>query len=325
MLCCQNRPELFNHFNSSAPGYDPANAENVEWTGWSSATALDISWLNWGSQMRMAPAQNIHAPRVKQATKRALTVAGKVVAQWWEAAPLADRKLLIGIKIGCEAGIGWQVWAYAGANSIFQRHPHNSSFDPKTGGNHSAPPEPPTFGHSQQIGFAAATSSGLTTSGALTNAHVQTLTHWYLRNMTDVVTAAGVPTSVLFTHYGGTLIPKGGIAGVDGLAPTMAYAGGELPGIALGVSLYVTPLDEVPSFAHGAAVREEGWGAVEFGLPNFDAPAGVQPGSEAAWLAGMNRTLQLTGCRLLAQVPLSAAAVAAATHLIAVAGREREQ
>jgi hypothetical protein len=47
----------------------------------------------------------------------------------------------------------------------------------------------------------------------------------------------------------------------------MKYAGGELPGIGLGVSLYDTLLDLVPSFVSGPAQRAEGWGAVEFGLP----------------------------------------------------------
>ena len=38
------------------------------------------------------------------------------------------------------------------------------------------------------------------------------LTNWYLANMSQVVIGAGVPSSVLFTHYGGTLIPAGGVA-----------------------------------------------------------------------------------------------------------------
>lgn len=69
----------------------------------------------------------------------------------------------------------------------------------------------------------------------------------YLGNLTEVVVAAGVPKSALLTHYGGTLIPKG----ADPVAPTMKYVGGELPGIGLGVSLYDTLLDLVPSFVAG--------------------------------------------------------------------------
>jgi hypothetical protein len=100
--------------------------------------------------------------------------------------------------------------------------------------------------------------------------------------MTAVVVAAGVPKSVLLTHYGGTLIP----AGADPVAPTMKYAGGQLPGIGLGVSLYETLLDLVPSFVAGPARRAEGWGAVEFGLPQCTRrPAGTAPNSLEAWIA----------------------------------------
>jgi hypothetical protein len=51
-----SRSDLWNHFNSSAPGYDANNAENVEWTSWSSRDAVDVSWLNWGRQMRVVRA-----------------------------------------------------------------------------------------------------------------------------------------------------------------------------------------------------------------------------------------------------------------------------
>ena len=135
-----NRADLWNHWNSSAEGYNPKNKENVEWTSWDSNDAVDVSWLNWGSQMRVAPAQNIHAPAVKAATAHSLGVVSKVVAQWWAAASPADRRMLAGIKIGCEAGIGWQTWQYKDGNAIFLKHPHNTSFDPTTGANHSAPP-----------------------------------------------------------------------------------------------------------------------------------------------------------------------------------------
>ena len=310
------RPDLWNHWNKSAPGYDPSNRENVEWTSWSEESALKISWLNWGRQIRMPPAQNIHAPRVRAATAHALRVVGRVVGAWWAGANVEDRALLAGIKLGCEASIGWQTWAYPDANLIFDKWPHDDQHDPTYGGNHSAPPEPPTFGHAQ-IGFAAATTSSLKSAGPLTNHDVQTLTHWYLANLTAAVIEVGVPKSVLFTHYGGTLIP----AGASPVAPTMPYSAGELDGVALGVSLYVTPLDQVPAFAT-ATRRREGWGAVEFGLPDATAPAGVAVGSVESWLAGINRTLSLRGCRLLSQLPLTPNATAAANALIRAAGSD---
>lgn len=38
------RPDLWNWWDSTKPGYDPANRENVEWTGWSSDQAIKIAW-----------------------------------------------------------------------------------------------------------------------------------------------------------------------------------------------------------------------------------------------------------------------------------------
>ena len=40
------------------------------------------------------------------------------------------------------------------------------------------------------------------------------------------------------------------------------------------------------------AQRAEGWGAVEFGLPQYQAPVGTAPNSLEAWILGMNRTLR---------------------------------
>ena len=40
------------------------------------------------------------------------------------------------------------------------------------------------------------------------------------------------------------------------------------------------------------AQRVEGWGAVEFGLPQYQAPVGTAPNSLEAWILGMNRTLR---------------------------------
>jgi hypothetical protein len=54
------RPDLWNWWDPTKPGYDPKNRENVEWTGWGPENAVKISWRNWGSQIRVLPAPNIH-------------------------------------------------------------------------------------------------------------------------------------------------------------------------------------------------------------------------------------------------------------------------
>ena len=67
--------------------------------------------------MRMTPAQNIHSPQVMLMTHGVLRRLSSVVGSWYSKASLAERSLLAGIKLGCEAGIGWQTWDYPQAVS----------------------------------------------------------------------------------------------------------------------------------------------------------------------------------------------------------------
>ena len=57
------RPDLWNWWDSSQAGYDPANRENVEWTGGSPDDAINIAWRNWGQQIRVLPPPNLASPR----------------------------------------------------------------------------------------------------------------------------------------------------------------------------------------------------------------------------------------------------------------------
>ena len=50
----------------------------------------------------MVPAQNIHAPRVMEATREAVGAVASVVAAWFKLASPRQRLLLAGIKLGCE-------------------------------------------------------------------------------------------------------------------------------------------------------------------------------------------------------------------------------
>ena len=162
----------------------------------------------------------------------------------------------------------------------------------------------------QQIGFAAATAAGLKSSGPLTNLDVQHLVAMYLSNLTSTAIAAGMPKTVILTHYGGTLLSD------PGGSPIMPYKAGIVPGITLGVSLYKIPLDESPTFQPAVDAADVQWGAVEFGLGSFWAPPGIHPNSPDAWYAAYNRTLKQPGCRLLSQCPLSNQSVAAVKRLL---------
>lgn len=58
----QARPDLWNWWDKSKPGYNPENKKNVEWTDWTPDSAVKIGWRNWGSQHRVLPMPNLMSP-----------------------------------------------------------------------------------------------------------------------------------------------------------------------------------------------------------------------------------------------------------------------
>ena len=68
----QGRPDLWNWWNATLPGYNPKNVANVEWTGWQSANATQIAWANWGAQFRKPPHPNLASPAFRAAAADAV-------------------------------------------------------------------------------------------------------------------------------------------------------------------------------------------------------------------------------------------------------------
>lgn len=124
---------LWNWFDTTAPGFDPANIENVEWTGWTPDTAIKISWRNWGRQIRVKPQQNIHAPKLMALYKQKLSSVIMILVSWYVELSSEQKILLAGIKVGWEASIGWNSYYYPDGNTFYDRWPTNSSHDPITG------------------------------------------------------------------------------------------------------------------------------------------------------------------------------------------------
>ena len=125
---------LWNWWDPTQPGFDPANVANVEWTGWTAANATLVAWRNWGSQFRMpTPQPNLASPALLKRTGAVLTSAIGAIRSWHDAATPAARKLLVGVKLGEEVDVGVNFYFYPGGNEIMRRHPHNTSSDPATG------------------------------------------------------------------------------------------------------------------------------------------------------------------------------------------------
>lgn len=132
------RPELWNWWDQSKPGYNPANRENVEWTGWQSTNAIKISWRNWGRQIRVLPAPNLMSPQYRDACHKEMNVLVPIVLKWWRGLPRARRDLLVGIKVGHETSIGVNSWYYPNGNSLLDKPEKD---DPTTGLDHSHLPD----------------------------------------------------------------------------------------------------------------------------------------------------------------------------------------
>lgn len=269
------RPDLWNWWDPDQPGYDPANARNVEWTDWGPEHAVKICWRNWGSQIRVLPAPNLGSPDVLEAHREALDALVPVVAQWFEALP-QDRKYLFGgLKVGHEASIGYNAYHYPDGNRLLGVDPSN---DPKQGlrlaeGFH---------GGVAPLGYAALATLGIRNSGTIEAADLAEVTRRYLAFLCRVAASHGIPRDRLYTHQGGTYPPWG-----THLPFTAACNRDSTPGW----SFYgLDPKDAGGLTDAFAAQGNERWAAVEWWWGAPDAQG---------WRDHFERTLRFGDCRFI--------------------------
>ena len=190
------RPDLWNWWDSSRPGFDPANRENVEWHGWSSDQALKIAWRNWGSQLRVRPPPNLMSQRYRKACHEKMARLIPVVLDWWNTLPAGRKELLVGLKVGWESSIGVNAWYYPNGNELLNRP---ASEDPTTG---LKGDQPPTRGVAQ-IGYAAVKAAGIRDSGEITEADLAEVVRRHLDDLCREAARLRVPREKLFTHVAG--------------------------------------------------------------------------------------------------------------------------
>jgi hypothetical protein len=199
----ENRPDLWNWWDTNKPGYNRSNVFNVEWTGWSPTNAIKISWRNWGVVHRVAPAQNIGSPVVLDLQLRALRELVPMIVEWHRKLP-ADRKWLLGgLKVGWEASIGYNAYYYADGNRYIERWPNEASHDPRTVLNWNKG----MSGGAVQLGYAALTTARLKGEGKITRDDLALVTALYLEKLCRAASEAGLPRELVFTHQGGTYKP----------------------------------------------------------------------------------------------------------------------
>ncbi len=199
----ESRPDLWNWWDPTKPGYNPSNIFNVEWTGWSPTNAIKISWRNWGTIHRVAPAQNIASPNILALHLQALRDLIPIMVEWHRKLP-DDRKWLFGgVKLGWETSIGYNAYYYPDGNRYLDQWPTDSSHDPATVLNWNKG----LSGGAVQIGYAALTSARLKDHGAITRDDIGLVTAWYFEKLCRTAHEAGLTREVTFTHQGGTYEP----------------------------------------------------------------------------------------------------------------------
>jgi len=199
------RPDLWNWWDKSKPGYSPDNVNNVEWTGWDPSFAVKISWLNWGRQTRRAPAPNIASPRVLDATSEKLKLVIPIVAEWYAQLPSDQKYLLGGVKLGQEVGIGYNAYYYPHGNTFLEKWPGDPSHDPeydnrvdhKLGWPCGIAP----------LGYNALKTSGIKTSGPINVDDIGKVVQRYLARLCKETYELGIPREKIYSHSGGNYPP----------------------------------------------------------------------------------------------------------------------
>ncbi len=267
------RPDLWNWWDPEKPGFDPANRENVEWTGWSEDQALKIAWRNWGHQIRVLPPPNLASPRYTAACREELQRLVPIVLKWYENLPDEKKHLFVGIKLGHESSIGVNSFHYPGGNGLLDKP---AGDDPKEGLNTDDVVSRGVTG----IGYAAVKSAGIRDSGEITERDLRDVTQGYLEMLCSEAAKLGVPRNRLFAHGAG-------------------WKDGEL--------IYDVPVNEFacPAWSFykhaGDPSKDEG---VQRNLKRSDAPywAATEwlfqgPHETAPWRSALEKTLADRRCR----------------------------
>lgn len=103
-----NRPDLWNWFDPTRPGYDPLNIHNVEWSCFDPVCASRDSWRNWGTGFWLGfPAPNLESPVIRAEIEKRLQALTPVIRRNVRALQDEGREYLwAGVQVGWEASVG---------------------------------------------------------------------------------------------------------------------------------------------------------------------------------------------------------------------------
>ncbi len=179
---------LLNWYDPKKPGYDPEKVSDVEWYGWTPDTAVKLCWRNWGTIIRVGPHPNLLSPRFQAWEKRIYEAMAPVVVEWLKSLPLEQQSLFVGWKCGWETTPNSQYAYFKDGNSYYER-----ADNPKWANENK-----------QYIGYNAAKTAGLQTSGVLDYEQsydvFMKIIGRHLSFLTATARALGLPREKLFAH-----------------------------------------------------------------------------------------------------------------------------
>ena len=205
-----NRSNLWNWWDPTAPGYNPDNKNNVEWTCENATCAIKKSWRNWGSEFDVKPHPNIASRAFIDDNKQKLSELLPKIVQWYGELPSDKKWLLGGVALGTEVDMGANYYYYP--NGV---NPNASNPGPGIAG-------------SVQLGYAAVKTLKL--SGGITQANLNEAIRRYLNELDKFAFDAGIPRNKIFNHIGGS-----------DLSPNPTPAGLIFPSTDAAVTAYGSP------------------------------------------------------------------------------------
>ena len=108
-----------------------------------------------------------------------------------------------GVKVGHEAGIGYNAYYYPDGNRYLEQWPDDAGHDP----NHGLDASKGMSGGLAQLGYAAVKTAGIKTEGELTRDDIGQAIQQYLAWQARAVVECGIPRGKVFTHGGGNAAP----------------------------------------------------------------------------------------------------------------------
>jgi hypothetical protein len=187
------RPDLWNFFDPSGPGYDPENKNNVEWTDWQ-GSPYPARFLDWGTPQQLPPHMCYACPKIRSEVARLVAelIGPPLQAGLDELAGSGDQDLFAGVTVTSEPSVD----NYSVIDFV----------DPPLG-RFMAERQAPK----QRLGYNALTRSGYTQANppsdvgaAFGEVNREFAAHWARQ-----LVWAGLPASKLYTHVAGGAAVKG--------------------------------------------------------------------------------------------------------------------